>query len=464
MLLPHSLLTPAAILIVVAGMLLVARRVDVRLVLFLTGLLLAALVGRPLAALDRFTETMVKADYVVPICCSMGFAYVLKFTGCDTHLVRLLVAPLRRLGKLAVPAGVLVPFVVNTAVTSQSSTAATVGPVLIPLLLAAGLSPARAGTALLIGSSIGGELLNAGAPEVAAIARQSGVSVIQVIERMLLPCLAVGTAAALVFWWGTWRPEPKLEEAGAPDSADAPPSPGPVGEGKGEPIRLLKAIIPLVPVVLLVLDANLHRLQPTFLAWHIHLPSHLFPRPVDPTTWKEWMAIGYAMLIGTGLAMLTAVGQLSGSAAAFFQGQGFAYTYIISLIVAAMTFFEGLKQAGLMDLAIHALAGRQAVIVPAAVVVPGGLALLTGSGIAPSITFIEAFVPHAATWGLDPAGLGMVAAQAAAIGRTLSPAAAVVMVSSTLAGVTPLALLRRAAPPLIAAWVVTLLLGFWLAR
>jgi C4-dicarboxylate transporter, DcuC family len=462
--------TFVAVLIVIAGVVMVVRQVDVRLALFVCGLALATLAGRPLAAFDKFTDTMVNASFVVPICCSMGFAFVLKFTGCDTHLVRLLVTPLRRAGPLVVPGAVFVPFIVNTAITSQSSTAATVGPVLVPLLLAAGLSPGMAGTALLIGSSVGGELLNAGAPEVAAIAKTAGVPTLIVIERMLLPSLLVAGTAAAVFWRGLRRPDPKgavakgapigghpspparcdlpLAGSPAPDvrpaETKAPESPEP------ERINLFKAAIPLLPVVLLVLDAR--------------LPHHLFPRPVDLTTWKEWTPIGYSMLIGTGLAMLTSWRSFSGSAAAFFQGQGFAYTYIISLIVAALTFVEGLKQSGLMGLAVGALAGREAVVVPAAVVVPGSMALLTGSGIAPSLTFVESFLPHAGAWGVDATGLGVVAAQAAAIGRTLSPAAAVVMVCSTLTGVAPLVLLRRAAPPLLAGWLVILLLGFWLVR
>jgi DcuC family C4-dicarboxylate transporter len=469
---PDLLTTLAAVLIVIAGVGLVARQVDVRLVLLVSGVLLAALVGRPLAALDEFTRTMVKPDFVVPLCCSMGFAYVLKFTGCDTHLVRLLVAPLRRLGPLAVPAGVAVPFIVNTAIISQSSTAATVGPVLIPLLLAAGLSPARAGTALLIGASVGGELLNAGAPEVAAIAKQAVVAPLVVITRMLLPALVAGGTAALVFWWGTRLPEgfpaPARDRAPARKAdehdheqeheqereQEAAVRFGPElsAQAGGETGRtnLLKAAIPLLPILLLVLDAR--------------LPRHLFPRPADPAAWKEWMPIGYAMLIGTGLALLTAPRELSRGTAVFFQGQGYAYTCIISLIVAALTFVEGLKQCGLMGLAVSALAGRGLLMVPTAVVVPGSLALLSGSGIAPSLTFIDAFLPHARDWHLDPVGLGMIAAQAAAIGRTLSPAAAVVMVCSSLAEVPPLTLLRRAAPPLLAAWLVTLALGFWLVR
>ena len=46
--------------------------------------------------------------FVVPICCAMGFAYVLRHTGCDQHLVQLLVKPVRRVRILLLPGTVLI--------------------------------------------------------------------------------------------------------------------------------------------------------------------------------------------------------------------------------------------------------------------------------------------------------------------------------------------------------------------
>jgi DcuC family C4-dicarboxylate transporter len=445
----NAAVTIAATLILLLGILLVIRQVDVRLVLFVSGVLLAALVGRPMAALDAFAQTLASANYVVPICCSMGFAFVLKFTGCDLHLVRLLVAPLKKVAALAVPGAVAVAFIVNTAVISQSSTAATVGPVLIPLLLATGLTPTMTGAALLIGSSVGGELLNAGAPEVIAVSEATGERPIAVIARTAQLAPLVAACATAFFWWRVRHPDPDQEKQEARAAASSPVAFPTAASGcETEGVNLVKAAVPLLPVLLLILDAR--------------LPGHLFPRPADPSTWKEWMAIAYAMLIGTGAAMLTAPRLLTAATGQFFQGQGFAYAHIISLIVAALTFVEGLKQCGLMALATGALAGRSELAVPAAVIVPGSMALLTGSGMAPSVTFIEAFLPHAPSWNVDAVGLGVVASQSAAIGRTCSPAAAVVMVCSALVGVAPLAVLRRAAPPLFIAWLVTLAAGFLL--
>jgi len=123
-----------AAFILAVSLALVARRVDVRLVLIGAGLALAALGGRPLASADTFTRAMV-APMVAPICASMGFAAVLGLTGCDRHLVRLLLAPLRRARRAVLPGTILAAYLVNLAVPSQSSTAAMLGPVLLPALL-----------------------------------------------------------------------------------------------------------------------------------------------------------------------------------------------------------------------------------------------------------------------------------------------------------------------------------------
>ncbi|WP_460200604.1 hypothetical protein [Scytonema sp. NUACC21] len=57
---------------------------------------------------------------------------------------------------------------------SQSSTAAIVGTVLLPLLQAVGIEPVIAGSLLLLGSSMGGELFNPGAVEMVKLAELEG--------------------------------------------------------------------------------------------------------------------------------------------------------------------------------------------------------------------------------------------------------------------------------------------------
>ena len=121
----------------------VLRGADVRMVLSIGGLVLFLAAGRPALLVTKLAAEMANPATVVPICSAMGFAYVLRLTECDQHLVLLLLAPLRRMRLLLVPGGIIAGYVINTTIVSQAGTAAVLGPVLIPLLRAGGLAQRR---------------------------------------------------------------------------------------------------------------------------------------------------------------------------------------------------------------------------------------------------------------------------------------------------------------------------------
>src|SRR5262245_24185360 len=245
--------------VIAAAIYAIYHKVEVRLALLLAGLALGALAGDVAAVVRKFFATFADEKYVVPICCAMGFAYVLKHTGCDQHLVHLLVRPLRRVRPLLIPGTVLVGFLVNIPVISQTSTAVTIGPVLIPLLSAARVSPVTSGAALLLGSSIGGELLNPGAPELQTVVEETRAALKtrnssaapltpqDCVEHLLplnLVCLGVAT---LIFWLVSLYAEARArrEEEHAGDE--------PVPDGPEFRVSVLKALVPLVPLALLFL-------------------------------------------------------------------------------------------------------------------------------------------------------------------------------------------------------------------
>lgn len=93
---------------------------------FARGLALAALAGKPWAVFDAFLKTMGEGKIIGPICSAMGFAFVLKRTGCDRELVKLLLRPIRNVRWLLVPGGCAVGFLTNSAITSQTAAAAAV--------------------------------------------------------------------------------------------------------------------------------------------------------------------------------------------------------------------------------------------------------------------------------------------------------------------------------------------------
>ncbi len=407
---------------------LVLRGLDVRLVLFLGAVPLALAAGRPALMVTKLATEMANPATVVPICSAMGFAYVLRLTECDEHLVLLLVRPLRRMRVLLVPGGIAAGYFINTTIVSQAGTAAVLGPVLIPLLRAGGLSAAAAGAVLLLGSSMGGELFNPGAVEIAKLAQLTARPASDVVAGIrgldFLSCGVILVAFCLM-----WR---RLERrSGEPAQAIAPANDQPApSEQEERRLNLAKAAVPLLPILLLLVDS---------MAGEYSVGRYL-PGPAR---------ILAAILIGVVVAGLTSLGKSGGLAGAFFDGAGYAYTHIISLIVVASTFAAAVELSGLIGLLIRAMNAWPESALVVAPIASWFLAFVAGTGIAPAVAIMEFFVPAAGPLGLDPLRLGAVVSLAAHFGRTMSPAAAVVMVAARLSGAGPRELIRRVAGPLL---------------
>jgi DcuC family C4-dicarboxylate transporter len=423
------------LLIIAATVYLMVRRVEVRLVLLGAGLLLALLAGKPLLIADTFTRGMV-ASMVAPICAAMGFAAVMSVTGCDKHLVHLLLAPLRRARFLSLPGGILVAYLVNMAVPSQTSTAAALGPILAPLLLASGYSHVVAGAALVLGASFGGDLLNPGAQDIQAISGVTGLPAPELSARIIPASIAGAVTATLAFTLLNWRTN---SDSAANHQQDA--------DATAETFRVnpLRAAIPLVPIALLLLAyGGLPHLQ-----WLIAVP--------EAAEWKSLanaLPVVRAMLIGSALAAVAAFRELPSLAKSLFDGMGSAYAGIISLTITAQCFGAGIAAVGLSEVLLDA-ATRNGSLKLLAAGFPWVLGLLSGSGSGPILAFAQTFLTQM-NGEPDTTRLAALACFGGAFGRTMSPVAAVVVYSSGLVAVSPVALVRKLCPALLAGAVVAL--------
>jgi DcuC family C4-dicarboxylate transporter len=420
-----------AIVVIAVAVFFLIRGYDVRLVLFSAGLVLCSLALDPLRVFDEFRKSMGDLDYVAPICTAMAFSSVLAAGGCDREMVRLLMKPLRKLKWALIPGGCLVGFLTNSAITSQTGAAAAVGPILVPLLLAAGFPPAVAGACLVLGCSGGGNLLNMAEPDFVAIKENAKVPTDDVLKAMVLPEVASFLVAATLFTL-LFR-QRKAEEPTVAISAT------PVEE---PPINLMKALLPPLPVVMLLL------LLPRFKVW-----------PWLIAKYPEGLPISHAMIFCTIVAFLVNRKEISEQARTFFDGMGKAYANIISLIITGRCFIAGITAVGMIASLVRIVSGQGFWGKLATETFPWALAVLSGSGIAPCVSFCRAVLPHVAE--KDPQGamqLGVLAAVASQFGRTMSPVAAVVMFSSTLVKVSPIEIVKRTAPPLLVGGVVLLII------
>jgi DcuC family C4-dicarboxylate transporter len=389
----------------------------------------------------------------------------MRHTGCDQHLVHLLVHPLTKARFFLVPGTILVGFLVNMPIVSQSSTAVTIGAVIIPILRAARVPPVTIGAALLFGCSIGGELLNPAAPELRtvvtvsqALAKDAAKNDPNVsfkpedfdsercVQRIVPLDLLGLCAGTLAFWWLAYRYESRRAASPQPEAAPEPAHALPADwprDALGWTLYVGKAVVPLLPLVFLYFCS-----YP--LKW-IPLDKDLLDTRNAAGEYERFDArlIGVAMLMGVAAAALMTPSKLHGIAASFFEGAGFGFANIISLIVVAQCFAEGIRQIGIAQLIGNFIHDWPDLLVPLAGLMPLGFGALCGSGMATTQGLFGFLAEPALNLGVDPTHIGAVVAIAAAAGRTISPVAAVTLMCARMTGTKPLELTKQVAVPVL---------------
>ena len=449
----------AALIVVVAAVVLIVRGWDVRLVLLASALVIGTMAGDLARVLREFLATFSNEKFVVPICSAMGFAYVLRYTGCERQLVLLLVRPLRSVRVLLVPGIIAVGFLVNIPVISQTSTVVCIGPVVVPLMCAAGYSMRTIGACLLLGASVGGELLNPGAPELLTVFTANQKNVLatpqsqasEYLPRVVFVQLAVAMLICWVMsmWWerreaeGELRPSELSSNSGG--AADVPISP----EGRINP---LKAIVPLVPLILLFAAGPPLNLFDVPDRWVI-LPKEGHRDPAYNSR-----LIGLAMLVGVAVAMVATLTRSRGCVKQFFEGAGYGFTNVVSLIVTATCFGKAIESAGVAQALGQLITAAPRLMQPLAAFVPLAFAAISGSGMASTQSLYGFFHSPALELGIDPVSIGALVSVGAAAGRTMSPVAAVTLMSATLTGTNPFTLAKRVAVPLLVGITVVVVL------
>ena len=424
--------------IVVVTFYLIYKNYEARLVLALSGLVMAFIGqvvvgtnGGVSAAVDAFVKQLVNGGLVPTIVTVMGFGYVMTFTKCSDHLVNLLVKPLARVPVIVIPGAVIITWLLNIVLPSAAGIAAAVGVLLIPALIALKVRPVMAAAAV---SS--GLMFN---PQIADIAFKAkeipAPDAMIVIMQEALPC-AIGALVAAICL--TIICIVLKEGVGSTEIVKELPE----GEEiqKDFKVNPIKAIIPIIPLALLVLASKQVGV----------LPTKAFSVPV-------------CMLIGTAIGLIVALvnkQKIGDASKKFCRGAGDGFCDVVILIAAAAMFASGMKAIGLTGALVDAMKGSQSVAMFAAAAGPFVMAAISGSGNAAALAFNQAITPNAADFGLTIVQLGAVAQIAAGLGRSMSPVAGGVIILAGIAGVNPMEVVKRTAIPAIVALIVVTLLMF----
>lgn len=383
------------------------KQYETRLVLFVSGVIMAIISGNLMVAFDAFSKSMKNANLIEPIIAAMGFAMVLQITKCDQHLIYLLAKSLKNLGPALVPGAVLATALVNTSITSAGGCSAAVGAILIPVLIGSGVHPAMAAAAVFAGT-YGSPMLNPGFGQIAIVADVAHSTPIDVISNHYHVVLILGliTAASLTIV-AFIKGEHKGYHSEALDNVE------------DFKINYIMALVPMLPLIILVLGST--GVVPLF----------------------KKFAISHAMLIGCFAAFLATRKNPAEISKAFFKGAGDGFATVFGIITMALVFVSGVKSLGIIDWMIQEMINTPAIAKVSATVGPFLLGVISGSGEAASIAFNQSVTIHADTLGLNALNLGSLAAISGALGRTMSPIAGCAIICAGFAKVNPLELVKR---------------------
>ena len=416
------MLIAIGVIVIAVTVYLMIKQYETRLVLFCAGMFLALCAGQPMAPFKAFSHAMQENKLFEAIIAVMGFAFVMKLTLCDQHLIQALIKPLRKAGPLLIPGATLVTFFINTSITSSAGCSAAVGAILIPIMLAAGVHPPIAAAAIYAGTY--GAIFNPGYAQVALVAEISGASNMTVVSNHFMTMLTTGIigaftllVVALLFKENKGYVLPSEKQL--PDDFKVHP---------------VKAIVPLIPLVLLILGS--FGVVPAF----------------------KQLGISHAMIIGVFCAFIVTRVNPQKIAKEFWHGAGESFGHVFGIIICALVFVSGLKAVGLIAAMTEAMIHSPAIAKVSATFGPFILGVVSGSGDAASVAFNRAVTPEAAKFGLAAIDMGSAAAIAGALGRSMSPIAGGMVICAGFAGCSPLESAKRNAPGMFIACCAVMLM------
>ena len=412
------------VLIVVLTFVFITKRFEARMCLFVAGFMMCVLSGQYLQPFDKFFSTLFTGTIPQIICSAMGYAYLMSFVKADQHLSSWLVKGLLKVRAIIIPGVIVAAGLVVMALQSNAGTAAALGPIVIPVMIKAGIHPLTAATALAVGGQ--GNYFGFGS-HAAMISQIAGVEVQYTVFHNHWPIGAI--AYIIVIVCAVLIAKMKKEDKGYVDTENKFEAGATV-----EKINYYFAILPFLPVIVVLLST--YKIVPK-------------------------ISVQQAMLVCACWAMLTCRVNVANAIKAFTNGMGRGLGEIVSLIAAAGVFTLGMEAIGLTPALIAAMKNNTNIAVAGAAFGPAIIAFLCGSGDAATLAFNGSVTPLVGGFGLDPMDIGSLAYLCGCFGRTMSPVAGITIICAGYAKVSPVDIAKRAMPSSILSVIMAfILLGY----
>ena len=207
---------------------------------------------------------------------------------------------------------------------------------------------------------------------------------------------------------------------------------------------IIYAIIPILPIVLLIVFSKIFNFLPT-------------PISLDTTT---AMFISLFVAIVFELIRTKNIKEVMTSLQTFWNGMGNIFKTVVTLIITADIFAKGLISLGFIDglITVAENAGFGAVGIGVIMTFMIFLAsMLMGSGNASFFAFGPLVPKIAKSLGVESSSIILPMQLSASMGRTVSPVAGVLIATAEIAGVTSLSIVKRNLIPLVVALLIMLI-------
>ena len=370
-----------------------------------------------------------------------GFAKYMDYIGASSRMVEVAMQPLKKLNAPYVvnAAGFTVCMIMSLAIQSASALSMLTMVTVFPILINLGVSRVAAASVVATG-----HLLDIGpaAATSLVVVKVADVGINKFFVEYQLPVYFIACVIVTIVHYFWQKHLDKKEglyglESNVAVEVDISKS---KGEELNPPGPNVYMILPALPLILIL-------------------------------TFSEYGLKGYkmdiitAMLISFTTAMLFELVRyrdyvkVAGSIQKFFAGMGQMFAVTVTLVTAAQVFAYGITCTGFVDALIK---GTQNMGLSVNLITIGICALIiaisvvTGSGVAAMYSFAPIIPPFAAGIGANTLTILQAMQNAASLGRLVSPVAAVIIIVAGIAGVSPIALVKRNSLPIAVAIVVTM--------
>lgn len=370
-----------------------------------------------------------------------GFARYMDHIGASKALVKLTIRPLLALRSpyIVMSGAWVLGMFLGLAINSASGLAMLLMVTVFPILISLGVS--RLSAVAVIATTLCLDWSPSDTGTILA-ATTAGIDPVVYWVKYQIPIAAVviPVVAVLHFFTQKWMDKRDGHVVKVTDLIV------PVGkDGAVEVIPpMIYAILPIIPLALILIFSDL---------------------------WISWikMDIIKAMFIGMAIGMIFEFVRLHdgkkvlGDIQVFFDGLGMQMANVITLIVAGETFAKGLVAIGTIDTIISSAqtSGFGAVgMILVMIAIIAVSSIIMGSGNAPFFAFAALTPTVAAKMAVAPVVMLLPMHLAASAARAMSPITAVIVVASSMGGVSPFDVVKRTAIPMAGALITLVTANF----